>query len=131
MVFLYNLLSQFFRYSLVGAVAFLVDYSVLYVLTEYLNIYYLLSATLSFIAGLIVNYLLSLKWVFHNSKLRSKTVEFGVYGLIGIVGLVLNNLIIYCLTEYLLVYYMISKLIAVGIVMVWNFAGRRFILFKD
>lgn len=51
-----NTLIQLLRYTFVGGTAFIVDFGLLYVLTEYLNLHYLYSATLSFIAGVIVNY---------------------------------------------------------------------------
>ncbi len=52
-----NLLIQFVRYFFVGGFAFIVDFGLLYILTEYAGLHYLLSATLSFIAGLVVNYI--------------------------------------------------------------------------
>ena len=54
-----NLLIQFVRYFFVGGFAFIVDFGLLYILTEYAGLHYLLSATLSFIAGLVVNYIIS------------------------------------------------------------------------
>ena len=71
-----NLLIQFVRYFFVGGFAFIVDFGLLYILTEYAGLHYLLSATLSFIAGLVVNYIISCIWVFNNSKFRNRIVEF-------------------------------------------------------
>ena len=122
---------QFFRYVIVGGFSFVVDYGLLFVLTEYAGFHYIVSATLSFIAGLVVNYLLSTRWIFRNSKLSSTTVEFIVYGAIGVVGLVLNNILLYLFTDVLHIYYMISKLITAALVMGWNFVGRRVILFNN
>jgi len=121
---------QFFRYIMVGGVSFVVDYGLLYLLTEYAEIHYILSATLSFIAGLIVNYKISTNWIFRHSKLSSKTVEFTIYGIIGVVGLLLNNLLLFMFTDIFHVHYMVSKLIVAAIVMIWNFVGRKYILFN-
>ena len=122
---------QFFRYVIVGGFSFVVDYGLLFVLTEYAGFHYIVSATLSFIAGLVVNYLLSTRWIFRNSKLSSTTVEFIIYGAIGVVGLVLNNILLYLFTDVLHIHYMISKLITAALVMGWNFVGRRVILFNN
>lgn len=119
-----------FRYAIVGGVSFAVDYGFLYVLTECYGFHYLLSATISFIAGLAVNYLISIRWVFGKSKLSSRAAEFAVYGIIGVVGLLLNNLLLYLFTDHLHLHYMLSKLIAAAIVLAWNFLGRKIILFK-
>ena len=122
---------QLFRYIIVGGVAFIVDYSLLFVLTEYVGFHYIVSATFSFIAGLVVNYIISTSWIFRNSKLSSTTVEFVIYGAIGVVGVVLNNILLYLFTDILHIHYMISKLITAALVMGWNFVGRRVILFNN
>lgn len=122
---------QFFRYVIVGGFSFIIDYGLLYFLTEYANFHYILSATISFIAGLVVNYILSTKWIFRKSRLKNTALEFIIYGIIGIVGLILNNILLYAFTDFLHIYYMISKLIAAVLVMGWNFVGRRIILFKN
>ena len=70
-----NLFIQFFRYTLVGGLAFVVDLVLLFVLTEYAHWHYLVSATLSFLAGLLVNYILSTQWIFRSSKIKNKKIE--------------------------------------------------------
>lgn len=121
---------QMFRYAIVGGASFAVDYGLLYILTEFFGVHYLLSATASFTAGLLVNYLISIRWVFGQSKLTSRTAEFVVYGIIGVAGLLLNNLLLYLFTDHLHLHYMLSKLIAAAIVLAWNFVGRKIILFR-
>ena len=123
-------LIQFFRYTFVGGFAFLLDFGSLYFLTEYLGVYYLLSAAIAFILGLITNYLLSISWVFNNHTLNNKVSEFGIFALIGIVGLGLNEFIIWTFTANLQVYYMFSKIISAVIVLLWNFSARKYVLFK-
>ena len=122
--------AQMFRYAIVGGVSFMVDYGLLYIFTEWFGMHYLLSATFSFIAGLTVNYLISIKWVFCKSKLDNRAAEFAIYGIIGVVGLLLNNLLLYLFTDNLHLHYMLSKLVAATIVLAWNFAGRKIILFR-
>lgn len=55
---------QFFRYFFVGGLAFIIDYGLLIFFTEIFKIYYLISATISFLCGLVVNYTISIFWVF-------------------------------------------------------------------
>lgn len=126
-----NWFAQLFRYIIVGGIAFLVDYGLLFSLTEFLHFHYLLSATISFIAGLLVNYTISTCWIFRHSKLDNRLMEFIIYSLIGVIGLLINNAMLYLLTDYFHVHYMYSKLIAAAIVMGWNFVGRKIILFKS
>lgn len=125
-----NSLIQLFRYCFVGGFAFIVDAGGLFVLTEYAGIYYLLSATISFILGLVVNYLLSTAWIFKKSKLSNRWTEFLIYSVIGVVGLALNTLFLWLFTDCLHIYYMLSKIITAALVMLWNFFARKIILFK-
>ena len=125
-----NTLIQLFRYGFVGGAAFLVDYGVLVLLTEVFGMHYLLSATISFILGLITNYLLSVVWVFNNRTLGNRWAEFAVFAIIGVIGLGLNALIMYVCTDKMGIHYMISKIISTVIVFFWNFFARKIILFK-
>lgn len=126
-----NWFAQLFRYTIVGGLAFVVDYGLLFILTEYFHFHYLLSATISFIAGLVVNYMISTRWIFRHSKLENRMMEFVIYSLIGVIGLLVNNAMLYLLTDYLHIHYMFSKLITAAVVMGWNFVGRKVILFKS
>lgn len=124
-----NLFVQFARYIVVGGIAFVVDYGALFILTEYLGFHHLLSAAIAFVLGMTVNYLMSRTWVFNGSKDANKTKEFVIFALIGVIGMVLNEAIIFIGTDFFGCHYMLSKLISTALVFVWNFCARRFILF--
>ena len=126
-----NTLVQLFRYLWVGGISFIIDYTSLFIFTEYLHINYLISAVIAFILGLTTNYQLSTIWVFNNSRLNNKLSEFTIFSIIGIIGLGLNEIIIYVCSEFLNLYYMISKLISTAVVFFWNFLGRKYILFTN
>ena len=121
---------QFFRYIFVGGIAFLVDIGSLYVLTDFFAIFYLISAAFAFILGLITNYMLSISWVFNRRTLDNKTVEFSVFAMIGIIGLGLNELLIWFFTAEMNFFYLTSKILAAIIILFWNFFARKLTLFK-
>lgn len=128
-----NILIQLFRYGIVGGIAFAVDFGLLTLLTEWCGMHYMWSAVCSFIAGLTVNYLISIHWVFGQSKSRSpqeKTAEFILYAIVGVIGLGLNAIIMWTLTEYFSLDYRISKLCSTVLVFMWNFLARRAFLSK-
>lgn len=122
--------EQLFRYVFVGGAAFIVDFSILYVLTEYGGLDYLLSAALSFTMGLMVNYLLCRLWVFGTSLCRSAALEFGVFAAVGVVGLGLNELLLWLLTDRAGLWYMLSKAVAAVVVLAWNFWARKLTLYR-
>jgi len=124
-----NIFIQLFRYTFVGGVSFIVDFGTLFIFTEFLKIYYLVSAMLSFLLGLITNYILSINWVFNKRAFKNKWSEFEIFAVIGIVGLGLNELFIYFFTEQVHFYYLLSKIFSTIIVYIWNFFSRKYILF--
>lgn len=126
-----NLTRQFLQYLIVGGMAFLVDLSALYGLTEFVSLHYLVSATIGFLLGLLLNYLLCVAWIFEYRALENAIHEFLLFALIGIIGLLLNNVLLYGFTEGLGMFYLVSKLLAAGIILVFNFSLRRHILFSE
>lgn len=121
---------QFFRYFIVGGLAFIVDFVFLYLLTNKFRLYYLFSAAISFTLGLIVNYFFSKTWVFNKAVLKNKFIEFGIFALIGLVGLAINEIFIWFFTEKGHIYYLLSKILTAFFVFLWNFFARKFTLFK-
>lgn len=121
---------QFFRYGFVAAAAFVVDFGLLFVFTNYAHIYYLVSATLSFLTSLVLNYYLSTLWVFSHSS-RQRTTEIAAFIIINLVALVLNMVIIWLFTSIVGLYYLVAKIIAVVIVFFWSFLARRYFIFKQ
>lgn len=122
---------QFFRYLFVGGVATVVDWSCLFLLTELGHIHYLVSTTFAFLAGLATNFILSKQLVFKANESRVKPVmEFLSYAIIGIFGLGITELIMILFTNRLMLHYMLSKVIATVVVLFWNYAARRFMIYK-
>ena len=116
-------LAQLVKYGTVSLLALLVDAGLLHFLTEALKVNYLLSASIGFSCGLVVNYTLSIRTVFDKSR-YSRPGEFVLYTVIGILGLLLNDLIIFVSVE-LGAWYMTAKLVSTAIVFFFNFFCRR------
>jgi len=125
-----RLTVQFFRYGFVGVIAYLVDFGLLFVFTEYAGIPYLISAALSFLAGLATNYLLSILWVFKTRSVENRMAEFSMFTFIGVAGLGLNELLLWIFTGLIGWHYLLSKLAATPLVFLWNFFVRRVVLFS-
>jgi putative flippase GtrA len=126
-----NTFLQLFRYTFVGGFAFLVDFGTLFFLTEFFHIHYLVSAGIAFIFGLAINYFLSVLWVFSSRTMDSQLMEFFLFALIGLIGMGLTELFLWILTDILLIYYLLSKIITTIVVYFWNFFVRKLMLFNN
>ena len=121
-------LQQFVRYLFVGGGAFLVDFGTMALLHHGVGLHYLTAAGCGFLLGLLVNYTISIVWVFTQRRQDPK-LEFVVFATVGLVGLGLNQGIIWLLTEHVLAIPLLSKVVAAGTVLCWNFSARKILLF--
>ena len=125
-----KLLSQILRFGVVGGIAFLIDYGVLILCKEVFHINVLLSAAIAFTISVIFNYILSIKWVFDVSQKKSSKKTFLLFIIFSIIGLGLTEIIMYVGTDLININYLIVKIIATGIVMIFNFITRKIFLEK-
>lgn len=126
-----SLIMQLFRYGIVGGISFVVDWGTLMALTEACGVHYMVSAAIAFVLGLVCNYLLSTRWVFGQSRIGNRWAEFAAFAVIGVIGLLLNELIIYLCTDIAGWHYLAGKVVSTVIVFFWNFLARRFLIFKS
>ena len=124
-----KLFNQIVKFGLVGVIATVIDYGLMVLFTEVFHIPALISAAISFTISVIFNYIASVKWVFDVDKEKnSKTKEIIVFIILSIIGLCINELIMYLMDKLFGVDYRISKLFATGVVMCWNFITRKIFL---
>ena len=123
-----NLIKQLFRFGIVGGIAFLIDYSLLFICTEYLGIYYLISSFISFTVSTDFNYIASVRWVFDVDQKKSQRRNFALFIVFSVIGLGINQCIMWFGVEKLDLYYMLVKIGATAIVMVFNFVTRKMFL---
>jgi len=121
--------GEFLKYVIGGGSAYTIDFLLLIILTEVFGVPVLVSAAVSFLIGLIIIYLLSIKWIFQNRIRKNTYQEFFIFSFIGIIGLFINETLIWVslLTETL--HYTIAKIISAGLVFIWNFSARKRLLF--
>ena len=122
-------LQQFFLYCLGGGLSLIIDLSGLYIFTEYFKIWYLLSATMSFIIAATFNYLFQ-KFITFKSTDKNIARQFIMFVIVAVVGLLLNNSLLYLLVELAGVWYIFAKIVAAALVLIWNFIANKKFTFK-
>lgn len=120
-----NLLVQIFKFGIVGVVATVIDFLFLYIFRDLCKLDLLLANTIAFCISLVYNYYASMTFVFDVNKDKSQVANLIIFCFCSIIGLILNDLILYLITNKLGVHYMISKVIATLFVMIFNFVTRK------
>lgn len=120
---------RFVRFGIVGASGMLVDFGVTWLCKEKLRWNKYLSNSLGFVLAATNNYLWNRLWTFE-SESTEVAREYISFFVIALIGLGLNNLIIFLLHDKLHWNFYWSKLIAVGIVTLWNFGMNYVFTFR-
>lgn len=129
-----SLLGQFVRYLVTGGLAFVVDFGLFALCLYKLGWHYLLANFVGLVAGLVLNYVLSVVWVFSDCKRvleKRKTAEFGIFAVVGFAGVGINQLLMYLMVGELELNELLSKMVAAVIVLMWNFGARKLMLFRE
>ena len=122
--------KQFFKFAFVGFVGTIMNIAILYTLTEYFGIYYIISALFAFIVSATSNFMLNKVWTFRENvsyKIIKKYVSFFI---VSISALSFNILFLYIFTEYFRIYYILSQILAIGISLSINFIGNKIWTFR-
>ncbi|MBQ8431153.1 MAG: GtrA family protein [Clostridia bacterium] len=145
----YPTLFEIIRFLIIGGFATIIDYAVSG-LTVYLfnidkithiseillnkvdvNIYEKVFSTgAGFIAGLIFNYIFSIKFVFIYKEKGETKLGFLYFSLLSIFGLIINLSGMYLATKYLKLNFWLIKIILTLIVLIYNYLSKKLILFN-
>jgi putative flippase GtrA len=122
---------KIFKYFIVGSFSGIIDLSLFTLFAIFLEFNYMIVGMCSFIVATAINYILSVNHVFESGVRFSKKKEiFAVFFVSGI-GLIINQAILYCAVEILLISKFFSKILASGSVFFWNYSIRSFYIFQS
>ena len=116
------------KFAVVGFASLAVEYLFLGYFLNILEMGYLLATTLSFAISIVVNYILSMKFVFSHKEDMSRKREFTIFAILSAIGLGLNDLYMFIGVGLLNMGTMAMKLISTNFVTRYNYISRRKIL---
>lgn len=124
------LILKFIKYCVVGFSGMVVDFGATWLLKEKLKVNKYIANTCGFILASTSNYILNRVWTFESQSEEIATEYFSFFA-IALIGLGINNLILWLLNDKLKWNFYLSKVFAIGVVTVWNFAMNFLFTFAN
>lgn len=120
---------KFLKFGVVGFSGVFVDFGVTYLFKEIIKINKYVSNAIGFICAATSNYILNRIWTFQSDNVDVAT-EYGKFMLVSAIGLGINSLTLYILTDKLKWNFYLSKIFAIGMATLWNFFANLMFTFK-
>lgn len=120
---------KFIKFCVVGASGMVVDFGVTWILKEKLKVNKYIANSTGFILAATSNYVWNRLWTFQSEN-SGIAVEYLSFIGISIIGLLINNIVVYILNDKLKITFYLSKLFAICVVTLWNFLMNFFFTFN-
>ena len=120
---------KFLKFGAVGFSGVFVDFGVTYLFKEIFKVNKYVSNAIGFICAATSNYILNRIWTFQSENADVAT-EYGKFMLVSAIGLGINSLTLYILTDKLKWNFYLSKIFAIGMATLWNFFANLMFTFK-
>ncbi len=119
---------HFIRYLFVGFSTFSIDLGLLYILHGILKINLPIAVTIAYSVAVIYNFTLSLKWTFSNKEKKSLYLHITQYAALLAFNYLFTVTFVSIVGGY--ISYVIAKIIAYGLLVLWTYPIYRLIIFK-
>jgi putative flippase GtrA len=124
-----KLFLKFFKFGLVGFSGMLIDFGLTWLIKEKLRQNKYIANSIGFIAAATSNYYWNRVWTF-TSKNQDVVQELTSFISVALLGLLINNGILYLLTKKFRFNFYFSKLLAIVVVTFWNFSMNLLVTFS-
>lgn len=124
--------GQFIRFCLVGLTNTLIDFSVYLLLTRFFGFWskhYLVANFIAFSTAATWSYFFNKYWTFQDQA-KPQAVQFIKFFAVSLIGLCINETILFSLVHFLKLYDLIAKACAIAVVTLWNFSANKYWTFK-
>ena len=129
-IFQRSLFQKLIKFGIVGTSGLCIDFSVTWLCREKFVLNQYVANTAGFTLAVCCNFLLNYTWTF-KGQTNKLTKAFGSFLSIALIGLLLNNGIIYLCNQVLGLEFYHAKVMAVAVVFLWNFGANYFVTFRN
>lgn len=122
--------GQFIRFLISGGTAFLANLVLIYLFTDMLHVWYLLSSVFAFVGAFVVSFSLQKFWTFKNREVDRMSAQLGLSLMTALFNLGVNTALMYLLVEYAHLHYLTAVVCTTGIIAVETFFVYKYIIFS-
>jgi putative flippase GtrA len=125
-----SFILKFLKFAAVGLSGLFVDYFFTYIFKEIFKVQKYISNSIGFTIAATSNYILNRIWTFESQN-EEIVMEYSSFLIISVIGLGLNNLILWLILRKLQINFYLAKFFAICVVTLWNFLANFFITFSQ
>ncbi|MDO8460454.1 MAG: GtrA family protein [Nanoarchaeota archaeon] len=127
----FHVTEEFIKFVAVGVVNTVINLFVLYILTEFFSVWYILSSLLAFLLAVTNSFIMNTIWTFKSNIKHKTAIRYTKFFIVSIITALFNLLFLYVFTEFVGLWYMLSQLIAIALTLMINFVGNKFWTYKE
>lgn len=125
---LYSKFRNLILYGIIGSCSSGLDFLLYTLFVEVFGWHYILSNCISVLAGITTSFTLNRNY---NFKIKDKTRQrFAIFLTIGLCGMMVSNLILYLCIDIFSWNKIVSKLLSIVLVVIFQFILNKYITFK-
>ncbi|MFH0865093.1 MAG: GtrA family protein [Bacteroidota bacterium] len=122
-------LYKFLKFGIVGLSGMAIDFSLTWFFKEKVKIQKYYANAIGFCAAATTNFFLNRNWTFHSSD-PAITFQYFKFFIVSLIGLGINTFVLWVLVSKYKKNFYLSKLFAIGVVMIWNFFVNMYFTFQ-
>ena len=122
--------GQVIKFIIAGATGAIIEIALFILLSEYFSIHYLLANLVAITVAILVNYIISLKWVFESGR-YSQGIEFIAFLGTSSLVIMLNQFLMWGFVDGIYLDERLSKVLSIALVAIVNFFAKKFLVFKN
>lgn len=119
------------RYGLGSTISYLINLLIVWIMTDVLDIHYLVSSLAGYTSIVITSYIFSVTWIFTERKIASRGKEFVAFTLITVFAMGMNMVSMWFFTDHLHWHYLISNITTNFLATIWGYVPKKIFLFSE